>query len=460
MASSSGHQKVWPRLVIRNDCHACRRFLPTTTDVCLIGQDFTHEPGLTVAFRETLKSGVALLCIVCLVVKQTDSFLIYIPILSYHNPRGVRCRMSKFTGNTLLYLVLLLLSHRCTGKKQGQVTTQYQRWYPEFGGSFEQILRDNCSAEYTAYRTMKVDDAPIFSFTGGAPTTRLAQPVVNCILSYTSEFIKANMASAAVVLGLTPTILATIGNSVEETSTLSVMGRRPLLALCLAAGSPAVSPARSFQYLDPWNLLRDRVYRLRPKRFSAAGEFAVVYLEYVLAAAVIVNTVTLCNQLGNQVSFTFAPHLTYLPLLWSILGITLHITGALEICVRRVTLKQCTCGSVLRLVRDQFLPLDSGITSSVHFRKETYTVIALSWYTSLLVICHLIYGTLTFSSMLFISVRDSITVIGRYMASALLCRAILMYKLSLLRDYHNEGRGEDVELRERHSSRDGLVPQR
>jgi hypothetical protein len=48
--------------------------------------------------------------------------------------------------------------------------------------------------------------------------------------------------------------------------------------------------------------------------------------------------------------------------------------------------------------------------------------------------CHIIFGTLTFSSLLFISVRDAVTVIGRYLASLLLCRAILTYELACLRD--------------------------
>ena len=55
------------------------------------------------------------------------------------------------------------------------------------------------------------------------------------------------MGSAAVILGLTTTILATMGNSVEEISTLVVVGRRPILGLILAAGAPAVAPVFFFR---------------------------------------------------------------------------------------------------------------------------------------------------------------------------------------------------------------------
>lgn len=325
-------------------------------------------------------------------------------------------------------------------------TNQFQKWYPEFGKIFDKILHENCSVEYERYLTLERHSAPVHWFTGGTSENRLIQPVILCIMNSSSEVIRANMASAAVVLGLTPMILATVGNSVEETSVLCVVAKRPLLALCLAAGSPAVSPFRSFEYFEPWNLLRDRAYRLRPIKFRPGGEFAIVALEYILAAAVIANTITLCNQLGLQVSCVFAPDLTYLPLLWSILGISIHCSGALALLVRTVSVRDVNHKSVFRLLKQQFQPMDNQITADISFRKESYIFVFISWFTSLLNVCYVIYGTLTFSSMLFISVRDSMTVIARYMASALMCRVILMYKLSLLRDYHNAKNGDRIEL--------------
>jgi hypothetical protein len=47
--------------------------------------------------------------------------------------------------------------------------------------------------------------------------------------------------------------------------------------------------------------------------------------------------------------------------------------------------------------------------------------------------CHLLLGTLVLSSMLFISARDGTYVLGRFMISVLLCRAVLMYELAKLR---------------------------
>lgn len=37
-----------------------------------------------------------------------------------------------------------------------------------------------------------------------------------------------------------PTILALVGSNVQETAVIFILRRRPLLALCLAVGSPVV----------------------------------------------------------------------------------------------------------------------------------------------------------------------------------------------------------------------------
>lgn len=52
--------------------------------------------------------------------------------------------------------------------------------------------------------------------------------------------------------------------------------------------------------------------------------------------------------------------------------------------------------------------------------------------------CHVILGTLIFSSMLFISTRDAVYVLGRFMCSVLVCRILLMYELAKLRVLYNQ----------------------
>jgi hypothetical protein len=77
---------------------------------------------------------------------------------------------------------------------------------------------------------------------------------------------------------------------------------------------------------------------------------------------------------------------------------------------------------------------------------ETYWFIAINWFASILTACHVLSGTLAFSSMLFISVKDSLQVITHLMASAICCRVVLMYELAALRDSFNFNPYSEVEL--------------
>jgi hypothetical protein len=54
------------------------------------------------------------------------------------------------------------------------------------------------------------------------------------------------MTSAAVLLGLTPFILASLGSNTTELALIS--SRRPILAILLVLGSPSVNPIRTFAY--------------------------------------------------------------------------------------------------------------------------------------------------------------------------------------------------------------------
>ncbi|KAK9423758.1 hypothetical protein SUNI508_03774 [Seiridium unicorne] len=56
------------------------------------------------------------------------------------------------------------------------------------------------------------------------------------------------MAASAVILGLLPTILQSLGSTIAETSLLEL--RRPGLAFLLAAGSPAVAFMKTGEFVE------------------------------------------------------------------------------------------------------------------------------------------------------------------------------------------------------------------
>lgn len=70
----------------------------------------------------------------------------------------------------------------------------------------------------------------------------------DCLLQNVTSTIQSNFASAQVLLGLVPVILVFFGPTIAEVAALSTY--RPLLAVLLALGSPAIKVGRLFRHVD------------------------------------------------------------------------------------------------------------------------------------------------------------------------------------------------------------------
>ena len=76
---------------------------------------------------------------------------------------------------------------------------------------------------------------------------------------------------------------------------------------------------------------------------------------------------------------------------------------------------------------------------------------AIAWLLGIGAVIHTILGTLVLSSLLFFSVTDSVIIVARYMASAVVCRAVARLELSGLRaatkrTCSKEARGQEGEV--------------
>jgi hypothetical protein len=122
------------------------------------------------------------------------------------------------------------------------------------------------------------------------------------------------------------------------------------------------------------------------------------------------------------------PDSSYLPGVWAGTGIMVHIIGAFCLKSRLKVLSPKN-----EPITKSELTLSAEKKIMVETVAETKMFLALSWLTSTATTFHVIFGTLAFSSMQFISVKDAFGVIGRYTASVTICRVVLMYELSGLR---------------------------
>ncbi|KAJ5769667.1 hypothetical protein N7520_004226 [Penicillium odoratum] len=143
------------------------------------------------------------------------------------------------------------------------------------------------------------------------------------------------MASANVLLGLAPSIPAVLGSNVDETSLLAVVGKRPILAITLAAGSPAVVPMRPLEYRDPLEILKVRSDELPPKIYSYHLEALISIIEYVLVLAAVANIAELSLELGFNTTLSFAPGYPYFINAWSFFGPVAHSWAALGLHLRK-----------------------------------------------------------------------------------------------------------------------------
>ena len=335
--------------------------------------------------------------------------------------------MVRLSGLTRLVLSVLILA-------QVALAREYllQNWYPTYGNRLRAIVDESCQWQMALYYS----DLQPANCTES--TACKIAPAIDCILDEMKESDKANMAAAAVVLGLLPTTLGLAGSTTTETGMLSL--RRPFLAFLLAAGAPAVNPIRTFEYRDPMTMLKARAGTWRvPHPTSASptsrpGIWSIwtVCVQYGFAAAAVANLFWVSWTMAHKTICSWAPEIGWLPVAWAFMSVGIHIAGATAVAMRMrfVRAKEVGWWAVVRsVVRDELTPSALGSERRLQWKPEGWGFYILSWATSTGTVLHIIFGTLIFSSILFIATADAVTVAARYLASAVLCRIILNYEL-------------------------------
>lgn len=263
---------------------------------------------------------------------------------------------------------------------------------------------------------------------------------MNCILNLTPENIKSNMASASIILGLTPPILSMASSTLSETSLLAT--RRPFLSFLLTVGAPFISPIRAFDYPDPVAALVQPVAPMKLAKLSSPMKSTlVVILEYTFAMAAVVNILTTLWQLSIQTGSAFASDVDWTIMLIEplLIGIYILNTAAFHLRIRveapgahgqtPLSIRQ----KLLRITQAELTLCGNQAALVLRWRQETFWFIAASWLTSFATVFHALYSILVFSSPLFISNRDASIVIARLWASAIVCRFVLMFEIAGLR---------------------------
>ena len=329
--------------------------------------------------------------------------------------------MKKVNAMTALLLCIAAV-------RLGPVSAFLTTYAGHFDTSHDNAVRENCTVEHADYLY-------------GTPLPHhpesLATPLTSCLLNTLSKVSKANCGSAGVLLGILPSILALVGST---TAGMALLGlRRPLLALCLAAGSPAVSPIRTFEYHDPIEALEKRDHSMSVGQLGCMGKVIITLIEYGLALAAVANVLELGLELGYQTVSSWTAHSTWTVLLWTFIALPVHIAGSLSLRLQ-VRVKAKSLDGLNRVrgrpssvltewFYNEFTPCACQNQHQLASKPESVAFLLTSWFTSTLTVLHITYGTLVLSSLLFISVGDAAPVVARYLASSLICRAVVMLEL-------------------------------
>lgn len=273
------------------------------------------------------------------------------------------------------------------------------------------------------------------------------------------------------MLGLTPTVLSRIAPSASEISLLS--SRRPFMATLLSIGGPAVYVPRSLTYQSPFAILRptSSLFRQARKPIFNRRRWAWVAVQYATVAAAVFNVVHTSWQLGLRTVITWKCNTSYMPVLWSTLAAAIHILAAIgwqsSFAMRRFRneQRQSRCAStwlssLAQTIREELtLSVDANIRLHAHKtcatdasasgtppaeeEDESWVMIFAMQLADATSFVHLVFGTLVFSSLVFIATLDAAKVVLRYMLSGLLCRCVLLYELSGMRAAEVERRATD-----------------
>lgn len=276
--------------------------------------------------------------------------------------------------------------------------SSFQHWFPDVEVELSGIVANNCSQEFQEY----LDERIVLY---GVHCVR----TFNCIASNCKEYTKANMASASVLLGLLPAILAALGSSTTELSRLSA--RRPLLAILMVLGSPAANPIRTFDYHDPEKDLKFEEGELEIREASNLKDRLIALFQFVGGVGCVVNLGQLCWTINlYSVSVMSCDYSDILVEMWILAALITHFLGVMTFLTRAQT--SYTEGVSMRRWwkdwhRNEFRTCVKHTAHRLTWKRENKKFIILSWCTSVFTIIHLAYGTIQFSSMFFVGMSNS-----------------------------------------------------
>ena len=378
---------------------------------------------------------------------------------------------NKYIIMSLLLPLLIVCQLSSTVSASVWTTLKYQHFFPHHGWVPMALSSQTCAATLNEYLTNYTSYGTHHDATVTACYNHEA-----CIFGAADAAQTNNWNTAQVLLGLTPTLLASLGPQLGEVSIMST--KRPVLSLLLSMGAGTVYPTRVFEYSDPNAIVKITRQKfdwlmIGPQRTVVA--VLISALQYVIALGSVVNTLTLVIQLGTDTVESFDCLSYYYPVIWWLLAVLIHSLAAIPFILRQLEKNNTAVGpafphdrtpsamptmqskvfkgtikqqwrdglmtkfqTYLATTKRYLILVGKAIQSEVTIcaNQPPSRKIKVSKWTIVLNCCggvlgfaHIVFGTVVFSAMLFIMTQDAAICVGRFGASAICCRAVLVFEL-------------------------------
>lgn len=181
-------------------------------------------------------------------------------------------------------------------------------------------------------------------------------------------------------------------------------------------------------------------------------------VEYTVAAGAAISNIELALDIGVRSVLAWACNSWAMPLLWILYPISLHgvcFVGYYYMTPHQRDKSRLECPRISNrsswanyfwrlgsyfwtLVKMEILPTVNRERGPILTVPSTATAILLQIIASALAFVHVVLGTMILSSLVFVGFHDTLRIIARFIASALVCRGILMFELAGIREMSRE----------------------
>jgi hypothetical protein len=335
-------------------------------------------------------------------------------LLGNYAPNNTKSRII-LTAFLVLLSITALFIHGSNAK-------QFEHWYP--------FYRFTLTGEGEAPACLKNHTRDVEKF--GPQHSMTCKTLVTCIHSNTKEIDKADMSSALVLLGLAPTVLGQIGPTIHNKAQLCF--HYPILGLLCVLGAPAMAFGMPWAKTDPreppqgsafasgekWIVGTEKPAQPVPT-LARLWKYSIRLLKYLIAAAAAINVFLNAWTLGQQTVVSWKCTSSYLELVWVVTTL-----GPMFFAIVAYSME------------------GSKRTSE----KKAWALWTRSFYSlsNIAGAGHVIFGTLVFSSVLFIGTIDALGVVGRLTGSALVCQFITALELERVKEESEKKRKRNEEI--------------